>query len=52
MKYALGYRNDKDDLICELFVDWPSMFKRLESMDSIHKTVYEIVKGEDEQSTS
>jgi hypothetical protein len=46
MKYAIGYRNTKGDLVCELFPDWPSMFKRLERLETVSKTVFEVVQGE------
>jgi hypothetical protein len=48
MKYSIGYRNAKGDLVCELFPDWPSAFKRLEGLEHLSKTVFEIVQGEDE----
>lgn len=48
MRYALAYKNEQDKAVCEVFPDWPSLFKRFDSMDSMHKTVYEIVEGPNE----
>jgi hypothetical protein len=48
MGYALAYKNDADKAVCEIFENWHTMFKRFEQLDSMHKTVYEIVQGPNE----